>query len=286
MIGKIKGNCGVETLSDPNNQDPYDLIKSFYTSYVTDKHPNEIGSWPVLSGSDVKAGYFDNWLILFFKHTGNPIIRSSSNLGILPASAIGVAQIDSSNKEQVRDRIYKHFRAGSEDAVIFVSPSGEVLNSEFLIMLARHEAAMGLSPMKIFLSHKSPDKTLVRDFKNTLEIFGFSPWLDEEAMPAGMELERSILKGMQDSCAAVFFITPRFSDENYLASEINYAIQEYRRKPGKFSIITLVFSENNVRPPIPGLLSPFVWKEPTSHLEGLREIIRALPIKVGDVRWR
>jgi hypothetical protein len=37
---------------------------------------------------------------------------------------------------------------------------------------------------------------------------------------------------------------------------------------------------------VPDLLRTYVYKEPKNDLEGLREIVRALPLKVGDVRWR
>jgi hypothetical protein len=43
-----------------------------------------------------------------------------------------------------------------------------------------------------------------------LQELGFDSWLDEEAMSAGTELERGILRGFKDSCAALFFITPNF----------------------------------------------------------------------------
>ena len=153
-------------------------------------------------------------------------------------------------------------------------------------MLARHEAALGLSKMKIFLSHKSPDKALVRDFKSALEVLGLDPWLDEDSMAAGAQLNRSILQGMQESCAAVFFLTPNFADEAFLASEINYAIDEHHNRPNQFSIITLVFEDGGRRPTIPALLKPFVWKEPATPLQGFKEIIRALPIMVGPPQWR
>src|SRR5687767_11405383 len=61
---------------------------------------------------------------------------------------------------------------------------------------------------KVFLSHKGVDKEFVNDFKKTLELLGYEPWLDEDAMPAGTSLERGLLKGMQESCGVVFFITP------------------------------------------------------------------------------
>jgi hypothetical protein len=106
-------------------------------------------------------------------------------------------------------------------------------------------------------------------------------------MPAGTHLERGLLKGMQDSCGAVFFITPSFKDEGYLATEVDYAIKEKRKKGDKFAIVTLQFVDNNGEVgKIPELLEPYVWKKPKTHLEALREIIRALPIKVGDLDWR
>jgi hypothetical protein len=194
--------------------------------------------------------------------------------------------IDPNNLEAARESFYRHFRARPEDAIFLVDPTGHLGHAEMDVALARHEFAMGVAPMKIFLSHKSPDKTMVREYKTTLELLGFQPWLDEDAMVAGVELERGILQGMQESAAAVFFLTPRFADENYLRAEINYAIQEYRKKPGRFSIIVLVLEENGARPPIPGLLMPYVWKEPRSHLQALQEILRALPLKVGHVGWR
>lgn len=78
---------------------------------------------------------------------------------------------------------------------------------------------------KIFLSHKGVDKPVTREYFRVLKTLGFDPWLDEDAMVAGTPLERGILDGFEQSCAAVFFVTPSFQDENYLATEVNYAIE-------------------------------------------------------------
>ena len=99
------------------------------------------------------------------------------------------------------------------------------------------------APRKIFLSHKSKDKHLVRDFKATLQALGLEPWLDEEAMAAGANLERSLLQGFKDSCAVVFFITPNYVDDGFLATEVDYAIKEKRAKGDKFAIIILDFPD-------------------------------------------
>lgn len=140
---------------------------------------------------------------------------------------------------------------------------------------------------KIFLSHKGPDKSMVIDFKETLTLLGYDTWIDDDAMPAGAQVDRAILQGMIDSCAVVFFITSSFRDKGYLQDEINHAVQQKREKGGRFSIIALVFSDagGNVVE-IPDLLKPYVWKSPRTPLEALREIVRALPVAPGTVDWK
>jgi hypothetical protein len=141
-------------------------------------------------------------------------------------------------------------------------------------------------PQKIFLSHNGVDKPRVREFFEVLRAFGFDPWLDEDAMKAGAVLERAIRKGFTDSCAAVFFVTPHYKDEEYIASEINYAIEEKRTKKERFTLITIVLPNKGEQPEIPVLLRPYVWKTPRSDLEALLEIINALPIETANFCWR
>ena len=106
-------------------------------------------------------------------------------------------------------------------------------------------------------------------------------------MPAGTSLERGLLQGMKDSCGAVFFITPSFKDENFLATEIDYAIQEKRAKGDRFALITLQFVDHDGKMgTVPDLLRPYVWKTPKTDIEAMREIVRALPVEPGLVDWR
>ena len=136
---------------------------------------------------------------------------------------------------------------------------------------------------RIFLSHKSVDKPIVLRYYNALKELGFEPWLDQPDMPAGTNLERGILDGFEKSCAAVFFITENFKDENYLATEVDYAVTQKRKKGNKFTIITLRYPNAS---PVPGLLLPFIYKDVSNDLEGFHEIIRALPIELGSIRWK
>ncbi len=140
---------------------------------------------------------------------------------------------------------------------------------------------------KVFLSHKWADKAFVLDFKQTLQLLGFDPWIDDDAMVAGEILDRGILQGMKNSCGVVFFITSSFRDEGYLGDEINYAIKQKREKKDRFSLIVLLLKgEDGNTGALPDLLEPYVYKTPETDLEALREIVRALPVRVGPTEWR
>lgn len=141
----------------------------------------------------------------------------------------------------------------------------------------------GKHEVKIFLSHKSVDKPIVRRYQKVLKQLGFDPWLDEDVMAAGTNLERGILQGFEESCAAVFFITKNFKDEKYLGSEVDYAMLQKRTKDKKFAIITLRYPEASE---VPGLLRPYIFVDVENDLEGFNEVIRALPIELGPVRWK
>lgn len=130
---------------------------------------------------------------------------------------------------------------------------------------------------RIFLSHKSVDKELVRKVATALDLTGLSPWLDERDMSAGAHLERSLAAAFRESFAAVFFVTSSYEDAGFLSTEVDYAIREKRAR-GEFAIITVRISAPNEKPPeIPILLQSYVWKDARDGLEALIEILRAIP---------
>lgn len=139
---------------------------------------------------------------------------------------------------------------------------GTFYTTDFIFSIDR-EHALKFERQRIFLSHKGADKSRVRGFAELLREIGFDPWLDEDAMPAGTQPNRGISHGFQQSCAAVFFVTPSFLDKGYLSTEIDYAVAEYQRRDGQFTIITLVLRDNpDESVTIPVLLQNYIWKEP------------------------
>lgn len=272
-----------------NQKDSYEVIRDKYRDFISSKYPERVDTWPVISvyGCDVIQAYCKNYTIYIFKHKVGQVFVSFSGGSEIPPSLIGVKSISAETMSIARRELEKHFLASPYDCLFILKEDMSNLQSEFELALQKHEYALGLIPMKIFLSHKGVDKPKVREFKKTLQSIGFDPWIDEDAMPAGAKLERSLLQGFKDSCAVVFFITENYVDEGYLATEVEYAVAEKRKKGDKFSIITLVYKQNvQNRLQVPELLQPYIWKEPANDMEALREILNALPIKVGDAYWR
>ncbi|OJW17290.1 toll/interleukin-1 receptor domain-containing protein [Mucilaginibacter sp. 44-25] len=148
-----------------------------------------------------------------------------------------------------------------------------------------YEQLMENKPKRIFLSHKSADKPLVRSYRDVLKTLGFEPWMDEDDMKAGDKLHRSIAQGFKDSCAAIFFITGNYIDEKYLATEVDYAMTEHYAKGDRFKIIVLIIAEPGENTKVPELLQQFVYKQPKTQFDGLTEIIRALPIKIEHITF-
>ena len=141
-------------------------------------------------------------------------------------------------------------------------------------------------PKDIFLSHKSVDKQIVREAARSLSAIGFSPWLDEDKIRAGANLERALRDGFTRSCAAVFFVTSNFIDEGFLATEIDYALAEKREKGDRFAIVTLLLRglDGNFGTP-PKMINQYVWKEVEAG-QVIRTIVESLPIKMDRVVWR
>jgi hypothetical protein len=165
-----------------------------------------------------------------------------------------------------------------------ISGAANIPSSEYRALRAvPPERIPGEKETRIFLSHKTIDKQRVMRYYNALKELGYNPWLDEPEMPAGTNPDRSIKKGFQESCAAVFFVTENFVDERFLADEINNAKAEERKKGNKFKIIVLLFSDDVV---VPELFETYTYKHVRNDLDGLYEIIRALPIELGAVQWK
>lgn len=271
------------------NKSLKDIAFEAYKIYIKSQFPDMLSYQPVVAGTHYKLGSYGNFYIVILIDQGPTAFIQTMSIGSLNLS---IPEKEKNNPELIRREISRLMNLNKRDAIFLFNVNNNYeswsadLERDLKVNFLQHKLVMNMQPMKIFLSHKSINKDKVRDFKKTLELLGFLPWLDEEAMSAGANLERALQQGMSDSCAAIFFITPDYKDEKYLASEIDYAIAR-KREEENFSIITLVFSnENGEKGIVPTMLKPYVWKEPANDLIALNEILKSLPLEVGDIRFK
>lgn len=276
-------------VGESGNKNLKDIAFFAYKIYVESYFPDLVEYWPVIAGTHYKIGNFDKYYVVVLIDQGPTSFIQTLGIGNIK---LNLNEIDRTNPNMIRKELFSLLNLKKRDAIFLFDNTNNYSNwdadleRDLKENFLQHKMVMNMEPMKIFLSHKSINKDKVRNFKTILELLGFSPWLDEEAMSAGANLERSLHSGMVDSCAAIFFVTPDYKDEKYLATEIDYAISR-KRQDEKFSIITLVFSdENGEKGVVPNLLQPYVWKEPANDLLALAEILKALPLEVGDIRFK
>ena len=254
-MSKNKGNLMIQ-----NHETSADLIRVEYEKIIRKKYPRLINRWPIVSGCNFATGEFNNYILIFFQHTG--IKNRTCHMWIDKKflNFIDNIEINDSNLEKIKDRLGDFYDSKKKDVAIIIKKN-EPVKKVIFELLNKHEIEMGVAKLKIFLSHKGIDKEMVKDFEKTLRLIGYDPWIDVN-MEAGLELNREILKGFNDSCAAIFFITENFKDEEFLADEVDYAINEKREKKENFSIITLVFNKNDGLLNVPNLLKKYVVKNP------------------------
>ncbi|MCK9225714.1 MAG: toll/interleukin-1 receptor domain-containing protein [Candidatus Muirbacterium halophilum] len=261
-----------------------DNIQNMYKKIIENKYPKYINSWPIASGYRPQSGKYNEYNIIIYKHFYNSLRVSDMPIS-LNRDMIGFANINKDNKAKVRENLFNCIDLNRKDAILIFKNEAEI-NEELEFMLRQHEIEMGVIPMKIFLSHKSEDKPMVKRFKKVLETIGYDIWYDDDSMAAGENLNRGILQGIKESCAIIFFLTPEFKDKQYLKAEIDYALKEKTGRDHEFAIITLLFEKEGKQVKVPDLLETYVFKNVESELEGLDIILKALPIVPKQITWR
>ncbi|QJD95480.1 toll/interleukin-1 receptor domain-containing protein [Mucilaginibacter robiniae] len=255
---------------------PYQLSDREAINYLKTHLPEQEQRWLTFNAKkwtlnlDVFKAYFQDELIGMLKEDEPPEPREN------------VIFLDLSIPSKLTIDLFK----GELDLVPEVSQWDVFKETKTSVnFIFTYDQLMENQPKRIFLSHKSADKPLVRAYRDILKTLSFEPWMDEDDMKAGDKLHRSIAQGFKDSCAAIFFITGNYIDEKYLATEVDYAMTEHYDKGDRFRIIVLVIAEPGETTQVPQLLQQFVYKHPKSQFEGLTEILRALPIKIEFINY-
>lgn len=94
---------------------------------------------------------------------------------------------------------------------------------------------------KIFLSHKTEDKSLVLKAEQVLMQSLIETWMDKDSMAGGDQLGDKILKGINESAVFAAFISERYFDSNWCPKEFQHAYQ--RSIAGQIRILPILIGD-------------------------------------------
>lgn len=184
-------------------------------------------------------------------------IKTFENLGFIPGIAIagrfpsGHTPEDREEKNVIAEKI-----------------------ANLVVQKARKEKDM-IENSKIFLSHRGVDKVLVNNIDIALRLIGLNTWFDTNELSAGSPLVRAIDDAFLSCSAAVFFISASYTDEHFIAGEIDRALTIATSTPS-FRVIPLVLTQHGgTDGHVPRVLNKLVWKSVTD-VEIVPKIIQSL----------
>ena len=137
------------------------------------------------------------------------------------------------------------------------------------------EIAKSLDQPRIFLSHASSDKALVRQFASDLHDAGIRPWLDEAEINAGDSIRETISSALKASDVVLIFLSNASAASTWVQHEVAMFVgQDESRR-----VIPVVLDEAGRElaarlPTIEGLLYVDA-SSPEKRSEAIRKIIKA-----------
>lgn len=82
--------------------------------------------------------------------------------------------------------------------------------------------------MKIFLSHSSKDKAIVRTLKDDLNQNGIATWLDEDSLDLGDSLLESITVAIEETTHFAIILTPNSVNSDWVTTELSQAEEKVK----------------------------------------------------------
>ena len=103
--------------------------------------------------------------------------------------------------------------------------------------------------MKIFFSHSSRDKPLIREIRNHLPNY-VKTWLDEEELLLGQNVENSIFEAIKSSGFVVLFLSEDALESEWVQKELSMSL-EHEKKVGHDFILPVLLADvwERVQPP-------------------------------------
>lgn len=136
------------------------------------------------------------------------------------------------------------------------------------------------SMIKVFLSHSSKDKELVRRIGKDLESYGFDIWLDEKEILIGDSIVDKVDKGLNKSNFVLALLSKASIESGWVKQEIQSALHFHHTDKSIF-VIPVLAEECEM----PHYLAPLKYANLTKdYNKGIREIVLSIDEKSG-INW-
>ena len=135
--------------------------------------------------------------------------------------------------------------------------------------------------LRVFLCHATHDKPAVRRLYAQLKAESWiSPWLDEENLLPGQDLDLEIIKAIRDTHVIIICLSKvSIAKEGYVQKEIARALDIAEQKPeGTIFVIPLRLEE--CQPPL--RLSKWLWVD-YFNVGGKEKLLRALRVRAHEL---
>lgn len=134
--------------------------------------------------------------------------------------------------------------------------------------------------LKIFLSHATEDKPVVREIYNRLRIDGFEPWLDIKDLLPGQEWQLEIPKAVKGSDLVLVCLSKNaVTKTGYIHKEIKFALDAADERPeGTIFLIPLCLEVCEVPPRLRK------WHKVNYYdADGYEQLFAALQVRLNDI---
>lgn len=136
-------------------------------------------------------------------------------------------------------------------------------------------------PLRIFLSHSSSDKPIVRALYGRLVKDGFAPWLDEEDLLPGQDWNQEIVKAIRNSDVVIVCLSKgSISKSGFMQKEIKFILDVSDEQPeGTIFLIPLKLEECD----IPERLGKLHWVNFFEE-RGYERLFKALKQRAATIK--
>jgi hypothetical protein len=141
--------------------------------------------------------------------------------------------------------------------------------------------------VRIFLSHASEDKPLIRSLHARLRAVGFKPWLDEIDLIPGMNWKDEIRRQIKECDVFLACLTQNSAKTGFVRSEFEYALEQYAMKrAGNIYLIPVKLSPCEIPPVYEEInhvnLRDFHWLEYYAE-DGFEKLLRSIQVQTKFV---